>query len=537
MGLRTIEIPAEFRTIDGAGNNVANPTWGSADQPFLRFAPADYADGVSEPAGETRPSARRISNEIHAQPAPLPNRRGASDFLWQWGQFLDHDIDLTPVAEPVEPFDILVPTGDPYFDPRSLGNVTIGLDRSFCEEFNGIREQFNEITAYIDASNVYGSDSERALSLRANDGTGKLATSAGNLLPFNTEGLPNAPTELDPSFFLAGDFRANEQVGLTSMHTLFVREHNYWSEVIGRSNPGLSGDQIYEAARMIVAAEMQAITYNEFLPLLLGPRAIPRYRGYADQVDAGIANEFATASYRFGHTMLSSTLLRLDDRGDEIEQGHLALANAFFSPNRLINEGGIDPILRGLARQRAQEIDPMLVDDVRNFLFGPPGAGGFDLASLNIQRGRDHGLPSYNDTRVAYGLRTARRFSDITSNRDLQEKLEEVYGTTADIDLWTGGLCEDHAREAMIGETFQIMLSHQFRRLRDGDRFWYQNYLDRSLQSLIEKQTLATIIRRNTDISREIQDNVFLVPRNLEASPRGPGGLPPRGPGGGGRRR
>lgn len=537
MGPRTIEIPAEFRTIDGAGNNVANPTWGSADQPFLRFAPADYADGVSEPSGETRPSARLISNEIHAQPEPRPNRRGASDFLWQWGQFLDHDIVLTPVAEPVEPFDILVPTGDPHFDPRSLGNVTIGLDRSFYEEINGIREQFNEITAYIDASNVYGSDSERALSLRANDGTGKLATSAGDLLPFNTEGLPNAPTELDPSFFLAGDFRANEQIALTSMHTLFVREHNYWADVIGRSNSGLSGDQIYEAARMIVAAEMQAITYNEFLPLLLGPSAIPRYRGYTDQVDVGIANEFATASYRFGHTMLSSTLLRLDDRGDEIEQGHLALANAFFSPSRLINEGGIDPILRGLARQRAQEIDPMLVDDVRNFLFGPPGAGGFDLASLNIQRGRDHGLASYNDTRVAYGLRTARRFSDITSNRDLQQKLEEVYGTTADIDLWTGGLCEDHGRESMVGETFQIMLSHQFRRLRDGDRFWYQNYLDGSLQSLIEKQTLATIIRRNTDISREIQDNVFLVPRDLEASPRGPGGLPTRGPGGGGRRR
>ena len=175
----------------------------------------------------------------------------------------------------------------------------------------------------------------------------------------------------------------------------------------------------------------------------------------------------------------------------------------------------------------------MLVDEVRNFLFGPPGAGGFDLASLNIQRGRDHGLASYSEVREAYGLRPVRRFSDITRNRDLQDRLEQVFDSPADIDLWTGGLCEDHARDAMVGETIQSILREQFARLRNGDRFWYQNYLDRELQSLIERQTLATIIRRNTDISNEIGDNVFLVPRSMDQTRGGPGGRPP----GGGRRR
>jgi len=537
MGPRTISIPEQFRSIDGTGNNVANREWGSAEQPFLRVSAADYADGVSEPAGELRPGARVISNGIHDQPASVVNRRGASDFLWQWGQFLDHDITLTPEVDPVEPFNIPVPAGDPFFDPQSLGTVEIGLDRSYYEMVDGIREQYNEITAYIDASNVYGSDAERARALRANDGTGRLLTSAGDLLTFNTEALPNAPTAGDPGFFLAGDFRANEQVGLTVMHTLFMREHNYWADVISRANPELSGDQIYESARVIVAAEMQAITYNEFLPLLLGPRAIPRYRGYRDNVDAGIANEFATAGYRIGHTMLSANLWRLDAQGQEIDEGHLSLADAFFNPSALIDEGGIDPVLRGLASQPAQEIDAMLVDEVRNFLFGPPGAGGFDLASLNIQRGRDHGLAPYSEVRKAYGLRPVRRFSDITKNRDLQERLEQVFDSPADIDLWTGGLCEDHARDAMVGETIQSILREQFVRLRDGDRFWYQNYLDRELQTLIERQTLATIIRRNTEISNEIDDNVFLAPRALRTSAAGRGAGPGGRPPGGGRRR
>jgi len=539
MGPRAINLPSEFRSIDGTGNNVTHPEWGSTEQPFLRFAPLGYADGVSTPAGPTRPSARAISNALCAASGTKPNTRGASDFVWQWGQFLDHDLDLTPVADPVEPFDVLVPAGDPFFDPTKTGTAEIGLDRSFFITVKGVREQVNEITAYIDASNVYGSDSDRAVALRDPDGSGRLLTSNGNLLPFNTEGLANAPTAHDPSFFVAGDFRANEQVGLTTMHTLFVREHNYWANTLKVSNPKLTGDQIYESARLIVAAEMQAITFREFLPVLLGSRAIPRYDGYGAETNAGIANEFATAAYRVGHTMLSATLLRLDQKGAPITQGNLPLAKAFFTPSLLINEGGIDPIIRGLASQQAQQIDSELVDDVRNFLFGAPGAGGFDLASLNLQRGRDHGLASYNKTRIAYGLRPARQFSDINRDKAVQKRLASVYANPDQIDLWIGSLCEPPSGDAMVGETLSALLRHQFLRLRRGDRFWYERYLDSELRSLIERQTLAVIIRRNTEIGRELQDNVFLVPRPMPHSPGGPGqqgppgggqGGPPRGP-------
>lgn len=534
MGIRTLTFPEEFRTITGLGNNAANPEWGTPGMPLLRKTTVDYADGVSFPSGVTREGAREISTAVSAQSGSILNRHFASDLLWQWGQFLDHDLTLTPVSDLVEPFNIKVPAGDPFFDPKNTGTAEIGLERSHGEIIEGVRQQFNEITAFIDASNVYGSDEERAQTLRTLDGTGRLKMSEGNLLPFNTDGLDNAPTAEAPNFFVAGDFRANEQVALTSLHTLFAREHNYWAGVIAKANPALGEDEIYEAARAIVGGEMQVITYREFLPFLLGPEAIPPYRGYRAEVNPGISNIFATASFRFGHTMLSPQLQRLDRRLKEVEEGHLDLAAAFFSPAKIINEGGIDPILRGLIHQPAQEIDTMVVDAVRNFLFGPPGAGGFDLASLNIQRGRDHGLPGYNEVRKNFGLKPVSNFRGISRDSEVQKRLSSIYKTVDEVDIWVGGLAESAGRVGLVGETVSAVLQDQFIRLRDGDRFWYQNHLNRELQQLIEQQSLAKIIRRNTEISNEIPENPWKVkaPSVPGAGMGGPGvPLPTRGNG------
>ena len=191
---------------------------------------------------------------------------------------------------------------------------------------------------------------------------------------------------------------------------------------------------------MIVEAEIQSITYNEFLPLLLGKNGLDEYKGYDSSVNPEIANLFATAAYRLGHTMLSSQMLRLTEKGHEYEHGHLALKDAFFRPDKLVSEDTMDPILRGLAASHAEAIDTFIIDDVRNFLFGPPGAGGFDLASLNIQRGRDHGLPDYNTAREAYGLTKVTSFSEITSDTVLAGKLKALYGTVDNIDVFVGGL-------------------------------------------------------------------------------------------------
>ena len=340
-GLNSVaaRFPGDVRTIDGSANNPDNVLWGAAGVEMIRVAGNGYVDGVSQPIEEGYPSVRAVSNAVSATSGSVINTRGASDYLWQWGQFLDHDITETPVAEPAEEFDVVVPMGDLWFDPINTGTAIIPLDRSAWELTDGVRQQFNNITAYIDASNVYGSEHELADWLRTNDGTGKLKTSDGDLLPFNTDGFHNAGGSDNPSLFLAGDIRSNEQIGLTAMHTLFVREHNYWAVQIAADNPDYTGDEIYEHARALVAAEMQSITYNEFLPLLLGRNALPRYNGWRSGVNASISNEFATSAYRVGHTMLSPTLLRVDVNGDEVSSGHVELADAFFTPQTIVDEG------------------------------------------------------------------------------------------------------------------------------------------------------------------------------------------------------
>ena len=514
----------EFRTIDGSGNNLLDSTLGKAGTPLLRHTTQAYHDGFSVPRGDDPsflPSARLISNAVSDQLIDTEDPSGASDMLWLWGQFLDHDIDLTGGADPEEPFDILVPAGDPDFG----GTPTIPLSRSLYQnDLPGVRQQINEITAFIDASNVYGSDSARADELRTMNGDGKLKTSSGNLLPFNIPGLPNAPTN-SPNFFLAGDVRANEQVSLTAMHTLFVREHNRIADEIkialDNGDPQITnlktasgitddGDFIYEAARCVVGAQIQHITYNEFLPILLGSNTLSPYTAYDNTVNPQIDNEFSTAAYRVGHTMLSSFLQRINDDGTA---NPLPLQNAFFNPSILQAEG-IDNILRGMAMEHAQTVDTWVVDDVRNFLFGPPGAGGFDLASLNIQRGRDHGLPSYNDVRMSLSLGAKGSFSDVTGgDMSLASNLASAYSNVNEIDLWVGGLAEPRVNGGMVGETFSELLTDQFERLRDGDRFFYLepsklaqlNILAPNLQNTL----LSDIILRNTDID-SIQQNVFL---------------------------
>jgi len=512
----------DFRTIDGTGNNLANPDWGAAAVPFLRSASQAYGDGVGSPAGADRASARAVSNAVAAVLADKPNEKNATDYLWQWGQFIDHDFTETPVSD--ESFDIEVPAGDVFFDPFDTGAQTISMDRSFGMMVGGVREQQNNITAYLDGSMVYGSEDHRAEALRAMDGTGRLKVSAGDLLPFNVDMLDNAMSN-SPVFFLAGDLRSNEQTALTAMHTLFVREHNRLADELNADFPALSGDEVYERARAIVTAQIQAITYNEWLPLLLGPGSIPAYSGYKPGVNAGATNEFATAAFRVGHTMLSPQLMRFGPDMQPYSGGHLDLADAFFDPQQTV-DAGIEPTLRGLSRQRAQEIDGEIVDAVRNFLFGPPGAGGFDLASLNIQRGRDHGLASYNEIRVAFGRPAAQSFADVCSDPDVQAALSSVYSSPDDIDAWVGLLAEDHKPGAMVGETLWLVLRDQFTRMRDGDRFWYERYLPADVEREVERTTLGMIINRNmNDGGVALPRDVFRMPAPCAADLAVPFGI------------
>ena len=505
------------------------------NQNLLRVSPSAYMDGTSLPGGENRPSPRVISNTFSVSPEDgIPNDRDFTAFVYAWGQFLDHDIDLTGAAEPGEPLPIIVPSGDEWFDPNGTGEMSIPFSRSQFDpatgnSTNNPREQMNAITAFVDGSQIYGVDAERAAALREFSG-GRMKVSEGNFLPFNTEGFENANDAHrvdDSRLFLAGDVRANENPELAALHILFVREHNRVADEAARRHPDWTDEELYQFARRVVIAELQKITYDEFLPSILGSNALPEYRGYRPDVNPGIANEFSTAAFRFGHSMLGDDIEFLDNDGEEVFEA-MELRASFFNPV-VISDTDIDPILKYLASDNAQEIDPTVVDDVRNFLFGEPGQGGFDLASLNIQRGRDHGLADYNTVREAYGLERVSSFEQITSDPALQAKLASTYGSVDNIDLWIGGLSEDHLPGSSLGETFTAILVDQFTRLRDGDRFWYQVYLPHRLVRELEKTTLADIIRRNTALTK-LQENVFFFNEStvmVSSSETGQGQPPP----------
>src|SRR6185503_16038455 len=147
--------------------------------------------------------------------------------------------------------------------------------------------------------------------------------------------------------------------------------------------------------------------------------------------------------------------------------------------------------------------------DVRSVLFGKPGQGGLDLISLNIQRGRDVGLPDFNTVRADFGLPRKAAFSDITSDADKAQTLSRLYGGNInDLDPFVGFLVEDRVPGRLVGETLRAVLLDQFSRSRAGDRFWYERTLDAADLERVKSTRLSEILLRTTSI-RALQRNVF----------------------------
>ncbi len=418
---------------------------------------------------------------------------------------------------PTESFDIDVPQGDIYFDPFGSGTETIEMRRAGYDTTTGTgidnpRLHPNLVSGFLDGSAVYGSEAVRGNALRTLDGSGKLKTSPGELLPFNSlEYFPEGMLENDSagnanpqSLFVGGDVRASENTALASLHRILLREHNSLAEQIAIDNPTFTGEEIYQQARKLVIALVQKITYDEYLPSLLGTQ-LSAYSGYDVTVNPMASTLFNTTAFRIGHSQSTAELVTVDEQGNTSE---LLTTTSFFNTEAIVNDG-IDSILRGLAGQSAQEVDTKVIDELRNFLFGPPGAGGLDLVSLGIQRGRDLGLPSYNQARIDMGLTAVTSFAEITSDLEVQQALANTYDTVDDIDAWVGGLAEDHSSEGIVGSLFDSIIVDQFTRLRDGDRFWYQNgQLTADELAWVEGTTLASLIERNTNITN-LPDNVF----------------------------
>lgn len=513
-----------YRTYDGSQNNLDNPDWGKAGTNLLRLTGVAYADSISAPTGANRPNPRVISNTLFAQNGPLADPLNLSDFCWVWGQFIDHDIGITP--DGFEPAMIPVPSGDPSFDPLGMGTAIIPMMRNTFDPTTGTnsgnpRQHPNMITSYIDGSGVYGSDQERADWLRTFSG-GKLKVSAGNLLPFNTlngevdgEIDPDAPhmddaVGLSDRLFVAGDVRANENVLLTAFHTIFVREHNRICDELAHGHPDWDDEQLYQHARKLVGGLIQTITFEEWLPAM-GVN-LPDYAGYDNSLNAQLSNMFTAAAFRLGHTLLSSTLVMMDNEGDPMHGGSIGLRDVFFNPMALIDHGGVDPFIKGMATQTQQKLDAKVVDDIRNFLFGPPeaGIGGLDLASININRGRERGIRDYNSIRQSMGLPAYQYFQQVNSDAAVFSSLISLYADINNVDAWVGLLAESPMPGSLFGQTILTILETQFGTLRNGDRFYFENdpVLTNEEKNWIKTKTLHDVIMKNTGINL-MQDNVF----------------------------
>lgn len=485
---------AHFRTYSGSCNNVARPKWGAFRAALRRLKsprnPA-FKPGTNDPLVADLPNPRKISRLLFRQTVSIPSRRRVSVLAVFWGQFIDHDVGITPESGGTiskQNMDIrITDTTDPYFK-RHAGRLHFTRSRGVRDGKpccgNGISERFpraavNEQSSYIDASHVYGCARKRVNALRTWK-NGKLRTgvkwiNGEFLLPRNDASDVGVKLDVKEknSDFVSGDTRVNEQPVLASLHTIFMREHNRIAKKLRKKFACWQDEKIFQYSRRIVSAQIQLITYRDFLPTILGKRhGLKPYRGYKKHVDASIATFFSTVAFRFGHSMVPNKLNILVRRDEEHARSGMPLHDAFFAPE-VVKEIGVEAFLLGASHQIAENVDTKVVASLQNELFRRK-TKGIDLVTLNIQRGRDHGIPPYNDAKAMYGLSRKASFEDVTNNKDVVNTLKRLYRSVDKMEAYVGGLAEPHMEDSELGELFHAALVEQFTRLRNGDRFFYR---------------------------------------------------------------
>ncbi|MEV4514954.1 peroxidase family protein [Dactylosporangium sp. NPDC049525] len=600
----------EAESLDGSGNNPGSVTLGTSGTEYRRVGAARYADGHSQQVAG--PNARLVSNRVFNDTnVNVFSERGVTQWGNVWGQFLDHTIGLRQdngtaadipfnAADPMESFS------------NDLG--VIPFTRTAAAPGTGVtnpRQQVNTVSSYIDAWAVYGGTDARLDWLRDGSQDGNpdnnnatLLMPGGYLPRRDSRGNPGAAPAMQVDGRLlgnpnkavvAGDVRANENIALTATQTLFAREHN---RIVGLLPASLSQQDKFQIARAVVIAEQQYITYTEFLPAM--GVTLPAYQGYDSSVDPSVSNEFATVGYR-AHSQIhgeievdtnasrytAATLAAIEAQGAEVtvdgadaEIG-VPLNVAFFNPD-LVPMLQLGPLLKGIGGESEYRNDEMIDNQLRSVLFQVPVGGNpacldgpelpqcfdgvVDLGAIDLQRGRDHGMPTYNQMRAAYGLPAKTSFTAITGEATdafpadplltpgheiddpnsldivalfdidgnpttveadnatrvvrrttLAARLKAIYGSVGSLDAFTGMLAERHLAGSEFGELQQAIWREQFAALRDGDRFFYAND---PLQAAIRSEfgidfhtSLSQLIARNTDIPlTDLAANAFRIP-------------------------
>lgn len=545
---------AKYRTIDGTCNNLANPLYGKSETAFNRILPPMYEDGVSRPRTKSVTGADLPFERVVASSILVDRNDPDQTFtlsVMQWAQFIDHDLTHAPFpslpngegieccsnGRTVDPsqthpecWPIQIPADDPFYSTK--GRTCMNFIRSMLglnqDCTFGYAEQMNQITHWLDGSNVYGSRQEEATRLRTGQG-GLLRLSQNNLLPIDqTSGGDCEARERGALCYHAGDSRVNEQPGLTAIHTLFHREHNRVARHLQQRNPNWSDEALYQEARRIVVAEMQHIIFSEWLPIIVGSRfmdsfgILPLQQGYSfdynPQFNPNMNNEFATGAFRFGHSLVQGTITLLDEFNN---MNTIRMREHFNSPHIFQqNPNVLDMFSRAFIRQAIQKFDSFVTDDLTNHLFQTPNQNfGMDLMSLNLHRGRDHAIASYNQIREVCGLRRAATFQDFNDQIpvDIVQRLSTLYNHPDDVDFFVGGMSEKPVSGGLLGWTFLCVVGDQFARLKKGDRFFYDLGGQPSSFSLPQVQELrkaswARILCDNSNNLRRVQPLAFLLP-------------------------
>ncbi|CAF0930096.1 unnamed protein product [Brachionus calyciflorus] len=547
-----------YRSVNGSCNNLKNPLIGAANTPYKRVLPPAYDDGFNSPrtralSGKSLPNVRTVSVVISPPPTKGKLEFNISHIFATFGQFLIHDMSGTSASTDSNGNEISCSCGSnntacfPVVWPKNdtaLNQTCMEFTRSSATfpDFNCStthREQLNLLSSYIDGSAIYGIDTTRASELRSFT-NGLLKTSdpvtSANVKILNGTYLPNSndscssDSSLNYKCFLAGEFRTSENLALVSMHTLFNREHNRIAQVLKTNNPLWTDEKLYQEARRINIAILQHIVYNEWLNYVDGNNTLAPnlskneyYNGYNSNVNPALFNEFSTAAFRFGHSLIRDKFSRISSKNVNLPP--LNFSDMAFKSDYAYDSKaeGIQSILSGTINDRCWKFGSFGFE-LQNRLFGKTENNIFsavDLLATNIQRGRDHGLQPYvKYVKHCHGI-------DVTTFDDLKTlilspniaSLQSVYENVADIDLYAGGLMEKRTSNFTLAPaTFACIVMKQMTDLKNGDRFYYENgpnvnpsafSLDQLAQ--IKQVTLAGLICNNYDLPT-IPQNVFLNP-------------------------
>lgn len=587
---------AAYRTADGRCAHLHRPDLGKNETVFMRRDHInrlpDRTDVISGTDFEALglPAPRTISNTLAQFHPNTPNPHGLSNLFVIMGQFIAHDfadleVDLGDFPVTGDSHDartgafpgMLYPAGDPGILDYDLavaqgitvdGEVYISVQASLCHpSANGDCEFINRVTHHLDGSNIYGSDETQTAGLRTFE-DGLLKTASYDIPIFGAppfvppvhlddmpvtyaDGCNNLRKVLtllqgvpDSLVTCVGDSRGHENVMLTAVHVIWMREHNRRARALAAAHPDWDDEALFQEARRWTIAHYHHVIYEQWLPALLGSQAdaVRPHQGYRRNADPRADLAFTTAAFRIGHTMVPEFVVPRDECLDSTIAAPppfnaLPFAGGTGGPFdifRLLGlTVGIDPVIRDMALSTAFDIDPKVEDSIRDI---PGSSVTFDTLATNINRGRMNGIASYTQLRFVYRQGTDRLvygtegcewwrridgqpdpiacFTRITGadRLDVAEALQALYGEAHLIDAWPGLMSEARPDGSLLGATAAAVIGDQFTRFRDSDRFYYTLDFDGADRAEIEATTLRDIVLRNTAIE-------LLPPDLLRAPP------------------